>query len=66
MNSIEKHKKLIALVAEKRQIENWAKRRGNEFSFTYDEKAKIRSINIKLDRILDTQPKEATPQTIFP
>lgn len=61
----EKYKKLITLIAEKRQIESRAKRRGSEFSFTYDEKAKIRNINAKIDRILESQPKEATPQTIF-
>lgn len=61
----EKYKKLITLVAEKRKIEGWAKRRGNEFFYTYDEKSKLRSINAKIDRILEGQPKEATPQTIF-
>lgn len=61
----EKYKKLITLIAEKRQIENWAKRRGNEFSFTYDEKAKIRNINAKIDRIIESQQKQATPQSIF-
>lgn len=65
MSPIEKYKKLIVLVAEKRRIENWAKRRGNEFYFTFDEKAKIRGINAKIDRLLDNQPKEPIPQTIF-
>lgn len=61
----EKYKKLISLVAEKRKIEMWAKRRGNEFYFTYDEKAKLRAINAKLDKFIENQPKESTPQTIF-
>lgn len=65
MSSIEKYKKLVALIAEKRKIEEWAKRRGNEFFYTYDEKSKLRSINTKIDRILEAQPKEAKPQTIF-
>lgn len=65
MSSIEKYKKLVALIAEKRKIEEWAKRRGNEFFYTYDEKSNLRSINAKIDRILEAQPKEAKPQTIF-
>lgn len=65
MTLIETHKKLFTLVAEKRRIELWAKRRGNEFFYTYDEKSKLRSINEKIDRILESQPKEATPQKLF-
>lgn len=63
--NLEKYKKLLNLITEKRQIESWAKRRGNEFFFTYDEKSKLRAINAKIDRILEATPKEATPQTIF-
>ena len=65
MSPIEKYKKLVALIAEKRKIENWAKRRGNEFFYSFDEKIKIRVLNSKIDRILDNQPKEPITQTIF-
>lgn len=65
MSPIEKYKKLVALIAEKRQIEIWAKRRGNEFFYTFDEKIKIRALNSKIDRMLDNQPKEPITQTIF-
>lgn len=61
----ETNKKLYTLIAEKRRIEKWAKRRGNEFFFTYDEKSKLRSLNEKIDRIIEAQPKEATPQKLF-
>ncbi len=63
--NIEKYKKLLNLTAEKRKVEYMAKRRGNEFFFTYDEKTKLRAINAKIDRILEAIPKEAIPQTIF-
>ncbi len=61
----EKSKKLLELTKEKRRIEIWAKKRGNEFYFTYDEKANLRSINAKIDRLIEAEPAQAKPQKLF-
>lgn len=57
MNPQERHQKLVSLTKEKRSIETRAKRRGNEFYFTFDEKANLRSLNAKIDRLLESQPE---------
>ena len=62
---IEKYKKLLELTIEKRKVEDWAKRRGGEFFYTVDEKAKLRGINAKIDRLIESQPAEAIPQKMF-
>jgi|GEM_PF-4146197 len=55
MTPQERHQKLVILTKEKRSIETRAKRRGNEFFFTYDEKTAIRSLNQKIDMLLESQ-----------
>jgi hypothetical protein len=55
MTPQERHQKLISLTKQKRAIESRAKRRGNEFYFTFDEKAEIRSLNGKIDRLIESQ-----------
>lgn len=62
---IEKYKKLLELTIEKRKVEDWSKRRGGEFHYTVDEKAKLRAINAKIDRVIESQPAEAIPQKMF-
>jgi hypothetical protein len=61
----EKYRKLVQLNKDKRKIEIRAKRRGNEFFYTYDEKSSIRSINAKIDRLIKAEPGEAKPQILF-
>ena len=67
MTHIDKLKRITELTREKRSIENWAKRRGGEFHYTFDEKAKLRVINQKIDRILEVLPveKEIIPEKLF-
>ena len=63
MTNLERYKKVVELTREKRTIEFWAKRRGGEFHYTMDEKAKLRAINDKIDKHLQVIPKEIIPQT---